>query len=71
MNDIIVGLQYGDEGKGKVTKSLIENGNYTHCVRFNGGPNAGHTIYYNNRKIVTHQIPTGIFYGVTCIIGPG
>ena len=73
MSDIIVGLQYGDEGKGKVTNSLIKNNqihHYTHCVRYNGGPNAGHTIYLNDKKIVTHQIPTGIIYGLKCLIGP-
>ena len=70
MSDIIIGLQYGDEGKGKVTKALIESVKYTHCVRFNGGPNAGHTIYFKGNKLVTHQVPTGIVYGLTCIIGP-
>lgn len=69
-HDIILGLQYGDEGKGKVVYNLCQN-SYTHCVRFNGGPNAGHTIYHNNNKIVTHQVPTGIFFDLTCIIGPG
>lgn len=58
--DVVVGLQHGDEGKGKVVKYLIENGNYEWCVRFNGGPNAGHTIYHNGNKIITHQVPTGI-----------
>lgn len=67
--DIIVGLQYGDEGKGKVVYNLIQKNNYDYCVRFNGGPNAGHTIYHNGQKIITRQIPTGIFYGLTCIIG--
>lgn len=71
MHDIIVGLQYGDEGKGKITHHYVKNGNYTHCVRFNGGPNAGHTIYYKGMKVITHQIPTGIFYGLICVIGPG
>ena len=70
MSDIIVGLQYGDEGKGKVTKYIIENGDYTHCVRFNGGPNAGHTVYINEKKLITHQIPTGIFSNLICVIGP-
>ena len=71
MNDIIVGLQHGDEGKGKVTKYLIKVEDYDYCVRFNGGPNAGHTVYHNGEKIVTHQIPTGIFYNVKCMIGTG
>ena len=44
--------------------------NFTHCGRYNGGPNAGHTIYHNNKKLVTHQVPTGIIYGLKCVIGP-
>tara|TARA_B100000929_G_scaffold269462_1_gene239023 strand:+ start:2807 stop:3829 length:1023 start_codon:yes stop_codon:yes gene_type:complete len=71
ISDIIVGLQHGDEGKGKVVYHLIKNNNYTRCVRFNGGPNAGHTIYVNQNKIVTHQLPTGILYGIPSLIGPG
>ena len=71
MNDILVGLQHGDEGKGKVTKYLIKFENYDYCVRFNGGPNAGHTVYHNGKKFVTHQIPTGIFYNIKCLIGTG
>lgn len=69
--DIIVGLQAGDEGKGKVTHHLLKEGNYTHCVRYNGGGNAGHTIYHDGKKFVTHHIPAGVFYGVKSIIGPG
>jgi adenylosuccinate synthase len=69
--DIVVGLQSGDEGKGKVTHHLLQNGKYTHCVRFNGGGNAGHTIYHNGKKFVTHLIPSGVFFGIKSIIGPG
>jgi adenylosuccinate synthase len=70
--DIVVGLQYGDEGKGKIVKHLIEKNNYGWCVRFNGGPNAGHTIYMDGKKLVTHQIPTGIVRpGVKCWISSG
>jgi len=69
--DVVVGLQFGDEGKGKVTHQLVRNGDYTHVVRFNGGCNAGHTIYHEGRKFVTHHIPAGVFYGVRSIIGPG
>ena len=70
--DIIVGLQYGDEGKGKIVKHFIEQNNYRWCVRFNGGPNAGHTIFMNGNKLVTHQIPTGIVRpGVKCWIANG
>jgi len=69
--DIILGLSYGDEGKGKVTNSLLKNGGYTHCIRFGGGHNAGHTIYKDGKKLVTHAIPTGVVQGVKSIIGPG
>jgi len=69
--DIVLGLQHGDEGKGKVTHHLLGSGEYTHCIRFNGGCNAGHTIYHNGEKFVTHHIPAGVFYGVKSIIGPG
>ena len=69
--DIVIGLSYGDEGKGKVTHHLLKSGEYTHCLRFNGGCNAGHTIYHNGQKFVTHHIPAGVFFGVKSIIGPG
>jgi len=69
--DVVLGLSWGDEGKGKVTKSLLEEDEYTHCMRFNGGGNAGHTVYHNGVKIVTHLIPAGVFYGIPSIIGPG
>tara|TARA_R100001015_G_C4634090_1_gene199947 strand:- start:3405 stop:4409 length:1005 start_codon:yes stop_codon:yes gene_type:complete len=69
--DVIIGLQHGDEGKGKVTHHLLKKGSYTHCVRYNGGCNAGHTIYHNGEKFVTHHIPAGVFFGVKSIIGPG
>jgi len=69
--DIVVGLSYGDEGKGKVTHHLLKSGEYTHCLRFNGGCNAGHTIYHEGEKFVTHHIPAGVFFGVKSIIGAG
>ena len=53
--DIVVGLQHGDEAKGKVTHHLCKDGGYTHVLRFNGGGNAGHTIYHNGKKFVTHS----------------
>jgi adenylosuccinate synthase len=71
ITDIVIGLQHGDEGKGKVTHHLLKSGEYTHCVRFNGGCNAGHTIYHNGVKLVTHHIPAGVFFGVTSVIGNG
>lgn len=69
--DVILDLQQGDSGKGKISSSLIQDGEYTHSVRFNGSNNAGHTIYVNGKKIVTHSIPAGVLHGVTSIIGPG
>lgn len=69
--DVVVDLQLGDSGKGKVTHSLLKSGEYTHCVRFGGGHNAGHTIYHNGKKVVTHAIPSGVLQGVRSIIGPG
>ena len=69
--DVVLGIQHGDEGKGKVTHHLLKSGDYTHCVRYNGGCNAGHTIYHEGVKFVTHHIPAGVFFGVKSIIGPG
>ena len=69
--DVIVDLQAGDTGKGKVCKYLSESGEYTHVVRYNGGGNAGHTIYVGDMKLVTHYIPSGIVNGLISIIGPG
>jgi len=69
--DVVLGLQHGDEAKGKVTHQLCSKGNYTHVIRFNGGCNAGHTIYHEGKKFVTHHIPAGVFYGIKSIIGPG
>ena len=69
--DIIVDLQYGDCGKGKVTHALCKRGNYTHVIRYNGGCNAGHTIFHNGHKFVTHHIPAGVFFNIKSIIGSG
>jgi adenylosuccinate synthase len=69
--DVVVDLQYGDCGKGKVTHHLLKSGEYTHCIRYNGGCNAGHTIFHQGRKFVTHHIPAGVFFGIKSIIGPG
>ena len=56
--DILVGLQWGDEGKGKITDALADQ--YQWIVRYQGGDNAGHTVYIDGKKFVTHSIPTGI-----------
>jgi len=69
--DVIVDLQAGDTGKGKVAHALARSGEYTHVVRYNGGGNAGHTVYHNGQKFVTHFIPVGVLYGIKSIIGPG
>ena len=69
--DVVVGLQAGDEAKGKVTHHLCKSGEFTHVLRFNGGCNAGHTIYHDGKKFVTHHIPAGVFFGIKSIIGPG
>ena len=59
MVDVILGLQWGDEGKGKIVDYFAPR--YDMIARFQGGPNAGHTLYVNGKKIVLHQIPSGIF----------
>lgn len=57
--DILLGLQWGDEGKGKIVDVLSQN--YNVVARFQGGPNAGHTIHFDGKKFVLHTIPSGIF----------
>ena len=69
--DVIVDLQQGDCGKGAVSNYLIGKENYTHVVRYNGSNNAGHSIYLDGKKIVTHSIPAGILHGVKSIISFG
>lgn len=59
MVDVILGLQWGDEGKGKIVDYFAPG--YDMIARFQGGPNAGHTLYVNGKKIVLHQVPSGIF----------
>lgn len=60
MVDVILGLQWGDEGKGKIVDYFAPQ--YDVIARFQGGPNAGHTLYVKDKKIVLHQIPSGIFH---------
>lgn len=70
MADVIVGAQWGDEGKGKIVDNLSSQ--YDFCVRFNGGNNAGHTIINEYGELALHLIPAGIFHEhVTCVIGNG
>ena len=69
--DVVIGMQYGDEGKGKIDNQMDASGEYDYVVRFNGGGNAGHTIYINGEKIVTHLVPCGILHGIHSVIGNG
>ena len=69
--DVLLGLQWGDEGKGKIVDSLAEG--YDIVARFQGGPNAGHTLILNSgEKFVLHTIPSGIFLEHTVnLVGAG
>lgn len=68
--DVLLGLQWGDEGKGKVVDVLAPK--YDVVARFQGGPNAGHSLEFNNIKHVLHTIPSGIFHNqIINIIGNG
>ncbi|WP_242922247.1 adenylosuccinate synthase [Pontibacter liquoris] len=68
--DILIGLQWGDEGKGKIVDVLAPT--YDIVARFQGGPNAGHTLEFEGTKHVLHQIPSGIFHPhIQNIIGNG
>lgn len=58
--DVLLGLQWGDEGKGKIVDVLTPN--YDIVARFQGGPNAGHTLEFNGQKHVLHTVPSGIFH---------
>ncbi len=59
-SDVLIGLQYGDEGKGRVIDNIAEE--YDITARFGGGPNAGHTLELSDRKIILHGIPSGIHH---------
>ncbi len=68
--DVLLGLQWGDEGKGKIVDVLTPN--YDIIARFQGGPNAGHTLEFNGIKHVLHTIPSGIFHPTAInVIGNG
>ncbi|MCB0821018.1 MAG: adenylosuccinate synthetase, partial [Bacteroidetes bacterium] len=67
---VVIGTQWGDEGKGKIVDLLTERANAV--VRFQGGHNAGHTLVIDGQKTVLHLIPSGILHdGVICLIGNG
>ena len=69
-NVVVIGAQWGDEGKAKITDLLAEEADI--IIRYQGGCNAGHTVVANNETFKFHLIPSGILYkGKTCIIGPG
>ncbi len=69
-NVVVLGTQWGDEGKGKVVDLLTERAKYV--VRYQGGHNAGHTLWINGKKTILRLIPSGIMHpGVTCFIGNG
>ncbi|HKK69708.1 MAG TPA: adenylosuccinate synthase [Candidatus Krumholzibacteria bacterium] len=68
--NVILGCQWGDEGKGKVVDRMAEHVDLV--VRFQGGANAGHTVYVGDEKFVLHLLPTGVLRdGVQCLLGPG
>ena len=68
--DVILGLQWGDEGKGKIVDFLAKS--YDIVARFQGGPNAGHTLKFDGKKFVLHTVPSGIFReDIINVIGNG
>ena len=70
MNIAVLGAQWGDEGKGKIVDLLTPH--FSVVARYQGGHNAGHTVYVNGKKFVLHLIPSGILHqGVICVIGNG
>ena len=69
-NVVIVGVQWGDEGKGKFVDLLAQEIDYV--VRFQGGNNAGHTVIVDGKKAALHLVPSGILHeGKICLIGNG
>jgi adenylosuccinate synthase len=66
---VVVGAQWGDEGKGKIVDVLAERADIV--VRYQGGANAGHTVHTSAGEFVLHQIPSGILQGAVCIVGNG
>ena len=68
-NIVIIGTQWGDEGKGKIVDLLAEHADYV--VRFQGGNNAGHTMVVDGKQFISHLIPSGILQGKKCVIGNG
>ncbi len=71
MNILVVGLQYGDEAKGRVSAHYLKQSRCEWSVRFNGGPNAGHTVYNNGVKYALHQLPAGVIHGTKVALDAG
>ena len=70
MNIAVLGAQWGDEGKGKIVDLLTPR--FSVVARYQGGHNAGHTVYVRGEKFVLHLIPSGIIHSnVSCVIGNG
>ena len=69
-NIAVVGAQWGDEGKGKIVDLLSEE--FDVVARFQGGPNAGHTVIFDDQRYALHHVPSGVFReGVKIVIGNG
>ncbi|MGH7532822.1 MAG: adenylosuccinate synthetase, partial [Gemmatimonadales bacterium] len=67
---VVVGAQWGDEGKGKLVDVLAERADVV--VRYQGGANAGHTVVIGEEQFILQQIPSGVLHaGVTCVVGNG
>src|SRR5690606_688831 len=67
---VVVGAQWGDEGKGKVVDLLTDKADVV--VRFGGGANAGHTLVIDGKQLITHLIPSGVLHaGTKCVLGDG
>ncbi|MDZ7586501.1 MAG: adenylosuccinate synthase [Patescibacteria group bacterium] len=72
MNVVVIGTQWGDEGKGKIVDTLTQKKSVTAVVRYQGGNNAGHTVVVKGEKHAFHLLPSGILYPEkTCVIGNG
>src|SRR5260370_20192605 len=70
MNLAVLGAQWGDEGKGKIVDLLTAH--FSIVARYQGGHNAGHTVYVNGAKFILRLVPSGILHsGITCVIGNG
>lgn len=62
---VLVGAQWGDEGKGKITDLIASD--YDYVVRFQGGNNAGHTVIHGDKKLALHLMPSGVMYELSLI----